>query len=153
MRTLKGFIGLLPDEHRQELQALGHEVGFTAKERIFEEGDKADRLWIVHSGLVALDIRVPGSQRAVIDTLGHGELLGWSWLFAPYRWHLGAEAVSPVRATEFDAAQARELCAREPELGRAITLSVAAVIAHRLHRTRTRLLDLYGPYAPVRMTL
>ena len=153
MRTMKGFVGMLPPEHRQELEDLGHEVGFAAKERIFEEDDKADRLWVMHSGVVALDIRVPGSQRAVIDTLGRGELLGWSWLFEPYRWHLGAEAVSPVRATEFDAAQARELCAREPELGQAVMLSVASVIAHRLHSTRTRLLDLYGPYAPVRMPL
>ena len=144
---------MLPDLYRQELEALGHSVAFAAGERIFEEGARADRLWIVHSGSVALDMRVPGSRRAVIENLGHGELLGWSWLFPPYMWHLGAEAASPVRANEFDAAEVRELCHREPELGRAVTLGVAEVIAQRLHRTRTRLLDLYGPYAPVRMPL
>ena len=42
--------------------------------------------------------RVPGRQAAVIDSLGHNELLGWSWLYPPHTWHLGAEAVTPLRA-------------------------------------------------------
>ena len=153
MHTMRGFLGLLSDAHRAELEHLGRPVAFAAGERIFEESARADRLWIVHSGSVALDMRVPGRQRAVIDTLGHGELLGWSWLFPPYVWHLGAVAASPVRAIEFDAAEVRELCVRDPELGRALALGAAQVIAQRLHRTRTRLLDLYGPYAPARMPL
>ena len=37
-----------------------------------------------------------------IDTIGMGELLGWSWLFPPYRWAFGAVAASPVEAFEFD---------------------------------------------------
>lgn len=153
MHTMRGFLGLWSEAHRAELQRLGRSVAFAAGERIFDEGTRADRLWIVHSGAVALDMRVPGSQRAVIETLGHGELLGWSWLFPPYVWHLGAETASPVRAIEFDAAAVRELCARDPELGREVALGAAEVIAQRLHRTRTRLLDLYGPYAPARMPL
>ena len=37
-----------------------------------------------------------------IETIEAGEVLGWSWLFPPYRWHFDARALAPVRATAFD---------------------------------------------------
>ena len=49
---------------------------------------------------MALDLHVPGQGRMKIDTIGMGELLGWSWLFPPYRWAFGAVAASPVEAVE-----------------------------------------------------
>lgn len=112
----------------------------------FEEGRRADRFWIVRTGTVALDLYVPGRRPAVIESLGHGELVGWSWHFPPYLWQLGAEAMSPVRAWEFDAEAVRAMCAWDAEFGRAIAVWVGRVVAQRLHASRVRLLDLYAPY-------
>ncbi|MZF86010.1 cyclic nucleotide-binding domain-containing protein [Streptomyces sp. SID5643] len=126
--------------------SLAREVSFAIDERIFNEGAKADRFWIIHTGTVALDVHVPGRRAAVIETLGAGELLGWSWLVAPHHWHLGAQATSPVRAYEFDAAAVGELCGKDPELKQELLAYVAAVIAGRLRSARVRLLDLYAPY-------
>ncbi|WP_230396144.1 Crp/Fnr family transcriptional regulator [Streptomyces blattellae] len=126
--------------------SLAREVSFEIDERIFNEGGQADRFWIIHTGTVALDVHVPGRRAAVIETLGAGELLGWSWLVPPHHWHLGAQAASPVRAYEFDAAAVRELCGNDPELNQELWAYVAAVIAGRLRSTRVRLLDLYAPY-------
>ncbi|MGC5561803.1 Crp/Fnr family transcriptional regulator [Streptomyces sp. FR-108] len=136
----------LPAEHRQRLLRLAHEVSFEVGTRLFEEGGRADRFWIVRTGTIALDMRVPGRRAAVIETLGHNQLVGWSWLFAPHTWHLGAEATTPVRAYEFDAAAVRALCVSDPALGTAVTQWVGDVLAHRLRSARTRLLDLYAPY-------
>jgi CRP-like cAMP-binding protein len=113
---------------------------------MFEEGRRADRFWIVRTGAVSLDVRVPGRRPAVVETLGQGELVGWSWHFPPYLWHLGAEAMSPVRAWEFDADAVRALCVADAEFGRAVAVWVGRVVAQRLHASRVRLLDLYGPY-------
>ncbi|MCE7051614.1 Crp/Fnr family transcriptional regulator [Streptomyces purpurascens] len=126
--------------------SLAREVSFAIDERIFNEGAKADRFWIIHTGTVALDVHVPGRRAAVIETLGAGELLGWSWLVPPHHWHLGAQATSPVRAYEFDAAAVSELCGKDPELKPELLAYVAAVIAERLRSARVRLLDLYAPY-------
>ncbi|UOB15486.1 cyclic nucleotide-binding domain-containing protein [Streptomyces sp. HP-A2021] len=126
--------------------SLAREVSFAIDERIFNEGAKADRFWIIHTGTVALDVHVPGRRAAVIETLGAGELLGWSWLVPPHHWHLGAQATSPVRAYEFDAAAVSELCGKDPELKQELLAYVAAVIAGRLRSARVRLLDLYAPY-------
>ncbi|WP_306193181.1 Crp/Fnr family transcriptional regulator [Streptomyces sp. MK5] len=136
----------LPARHRERLMDLGREVFFDVGSRLFEEGRHADRFWIVKTGTVALDLHVPGRRPAVIESVGHGELLGWSWHFPPYVWQLGAEAMSPVRAYEFDADAVRMLCAADPEFGRAVAVWVGKVVAHRLHSARVRLLDLYAPY-------
>ncbi|WP_035793107.1 cyclic nucleotide-binding domain-containing protein [Kitasatospora mediocidica] len=140
-----GFLATLAPAHRSRLLALAREVSFPAGVRLFEEDGRADRFWIVRSGSVALDIHVPGRRTAVVETLGEGELLGWSWLFEPYRWHLGARARSALLAAEFDAPKVREACVQDPGFGLAVNHGVAQVIARRLKATRTRLLDLYGP--------
>ncbi|MFB7506834.1 cyclic nucleotide-binding domain-containing protein [Streptomyces broussonetiae] len=132
--------------HREQLMGLAREVSFEAGVRLFEEGRRADRFWIVRTGAVALDLHAPGRRAAVIDTLRYGELVGCCWQFPPYLWHLGAEATSPVRAWEFDADAVRALCAEDAGSGRAIAVRVAGVIAQPLRATRERLLDLYAPY-------
>ncbi|MEU1198640.1 cyclic nucleotide-binding domain-containing protein [Streptomyces sp. NPDC005813] len=127
--------------------ALAHEVEYSGTTRLFEEGGTADRFWIIRSGDVALDVQIPGRGRAVVETIGVGGLLGWSWLCPPRQWHLGAETRNPVSAWEFDAAEVRELCVTNPAFGLVLVTLVAETIGDRLRATRTRLLDLYGPQA------
>ncbi|MFI5675528.1 Crp/Fnr family transcriptional regulator [Streptomyces cellulosae] len=136
----------LPTEHRTRLMRLAREVDVPQGARLFEEGRRADRFWIIRSGKVTLDMHVPGRRSPVIETLGSGDLVGWSWLFEPYVWQLGAQAVTPVRAHEFDAVAVRLLVADDPDFGRAVEHWAGRVLAHRLHATRIRLLDLYAPY-------
>ncbi|MEV5527068.1 Crp/Fnr family transcriptional regulator [Streptomyces prunicolor] len=136
----------LPAEDRQRLLRTAREVSFAQGTRLFEEGGRADRFWIIRTGTIELDMRVPGRRPAVIETLRHDELVGWSWLFAPHAWHLGAEATTPVRAYEFDATAVRLMCREDPALGSAVAQWVGDVLAHRLRSARTRLLDLYAPY-------
>ncbi|WP_225829911.1 Crp/Fnr family transcriptional regulator [Streptomyces sp. NK08204] len=146
MTSATTMTAALPAEHRERLMRAAREVSFEAGTRLFEEGRRADRFWIVRTGTVALDLRVPGRRPAVIESLGHGELVGFSWHFPPYLWQLGAEAMSPVRAWEFHAETVRAMCAADAEFGRAIAVWVGRVVAHRLHASRVRLLDLYAPY-------
>ncbi|MFE2103554.1 MULTISPECIES: cyclic nucleotide-binding domain-containing protein [unclassified Streptomyces] len=146
MTSVTTMSAALPAEHRVQLMQLAREASFAAGTRLFEEGRHADRFWIVRTGTVALDLRVPGRRPAVIESLGHGELVGWSWHFPPHLWQLGGEALTPVRAWEFDAGAVLEKCAADPEFGRAIAVWVGLVVTQRLHAARVRLLDLYAPY-------
>ncbi|MER6914381.1 cyclic nucleotide-binding domain-containing protein [Streptomyces sp. NPDC000594] len=140
MRTLS----TLSTEHRGRLTHIAREVSFDQGTRLFEEGGPADSFWIVRTGLVTLDLRVPGRRPRVIESLSHGELVGWSWLFPPSPWQMGAEAMTPVRALEFDAAEARRLCEADPWFGQEVGMWVGSVLARRLQAARTRLLDLYA---------
>jgi CRP-like cAMP-binding protein len=136
----------LPPPQRQRLMALAQEVSFPEDTRIFEAGGTADRFWVIRSGAVSLDQRVTSIQRVTVASLGSGDLLGWSWLFPPYRWDFGAEAFSPVRAYEFDAAAVLRLCEEDPGLGMSLVRHVAEILAHRLELTRGRLMEQYGQH-------
>ncbi|MER7986643.1 hypothetical protein ABTY53_13730 [Streptomyces noursei] len=50
-----------------------------------------------------------------------------------------------MEALEFDASLVRARCEDDPVLGRAVYRYVAETVAERLHGTRTRPLDPYGP--------
>ncbi|MHC3469876.1 Crp/Fnr family transcriptional regulator [Streptomyces sp. 7R007] len=136
----------LPAEHRDRLLRVGREATFAPGTRLFEEGGHADRFWIVRSGTAALDMHVPGRRPPVVETLGVGDLVGWSWLYEPYVWQLGAEAVTPLRAYEFDAVAVRLMCLDDAGFGQAVEHWVGRVLAHRLNAARARLVDLYGIY-------
>ncbi|MFJ7265246.1 Crp/Fnr family transcriptional regulator [Streptomyces sp. NPDC099050] len=136
---------VLSTEHRGRLMSHARDVNFREGARIFDEGRRADSFWIVRSGTVTLEIPVPGRRPTPIESLGPGELVGWSWLFPPYVWQLGAEAMTPVRAYEFDATTVRMLMDADPAFGSALGHWVGRVLALRLHQTRTRLMDLYAP--------
>lgn len=102
-------------EHRERLLRTAREVSFPMGARLFEEGGQADRFWIIRTGTVDLDMRVPGRPAAVIESLGHNELLGWSWLYPPHVWHLGAEAAS-LRAYEFDSRRGARVVPGRPRI-------------------------------------
>lgn len=146
MTALPLLLDTLPQLQRERLFSLADERDFRADSRLFDEGGVADRFWLIRSGEVALDVYVPGRRAQVVETLGPRQQLGWSWIFPPYRWHLGARALGPVRTWEFDAREVRELCEADPKLGYALMLRCAAMIADRLQATRVRLLDLYTPH-------
>lgn len=97
------FFAALTDSQRGALAEDGTAVTFAAGERLFDEGGVADLFWLIEQGGIALDMRVPGRGDQIVETLGPGTVLGWSWLHPPYRWHFGAVARVATTAIEFDA--------------------------------------------------
>jgi len=116
-------------------------VTFPARHRLFEDGHRATRFWLIQCGCVALDLDVPGQGPVRVDTIGMGQLLRWSWLFPPYQWAFGAMTVTAVEAFELDAPEVRARCADDPALGYEVTRRVARVLAARLQSARTRLIS------------
>lgn len=119
-------------------------VRFNKGDYIFREEDEADRFYLIRHGLVALDVYVPHRGPVTIDTIQEGEVLGWSWLFPPYRWHFDARALQLTRAVAFDGKCLRERCDEDVNLGYDLVKRFSLVIMQRLHSARLQLLDLYG---------
>ena len=138
------FLRGMTASHLETLAATATPVSFPARHRIMEDGGNADRFWLIRSGQVALDMFVPGNGRVVIESVGIGEVLGWSWLIPPYQWAFGAVTVGPVQAFEFDAAAVRARCATDHRFGYDITERMLRVLAHRLRTTRVRLATVCG---------
>lgn len=137
------FDGLAPAELTL-IAGCGRNVHFAANESLFREGDEANTFYVVRHGSVALETFVSTRGPVVIETIEAGEVIGWSWLFAPYRWHFDARALTGVRATGFDGACLLQKCDQDPELGYDLMARFAQVLIERLQWTRLRLLDVYG---------
>ena len=59
-------------------------------------------------------------------------MVGWSWLFPPYRWHFDARALDMVRAVAFDGACLRGKCDDDHTLGYELLGRFAPVMLERL---------------------
>lgn len=129
------------------LERLAHEAKrsvLNVGDRLFREATPAERFWLLRDGEVALDFHVQGRGDVVIEQLGPGSVVGWSWLYPPYRWHFGAVAVRQSLAIEFNGTAVRRLCGEDPALGYELTQRFGAVLVDRLQAARMRLVDLYG---------
>jgi CRP/FNR family transcriptional regulator, cyclic AMP receptor protein len=112
---------------------------FHAGNRIFHQGTPAEQFWLITDGQVFLDSEVPGHDYVVLETLKPGSVLGWSWLFPPYRWHFGAAATTTTHTVTFNAALVRALCQRDPALGYELTTRFLQVMGDRLQAARRRI--------------
>jgi CRP/FNR family transcriptional regulator, cyclic AMP receptor protein len=116
-------------------------IHFEKGQIIFREGEMANRFYLIESGKVVLESTSgPLDDLVVIDMIGPGDLLGWSWMFPPYVWHFTARAVEPTEAIFFYGTILREYCERDPSLGYELFKRMSAVMVKRLQAARQRML-------------
>ncbi len=119
-------------------------VRFGADTYVFREGAEADRFLLIRHGRVAIEAHVPHRGAVTIQTLGEGEIVGWSWMFPPYRWAFDVKALESVRAIAFDAVCIRQKSETDPALGYALLKRLTPMVISRLQATRLQILDVYG---------
>jgi CRP/FNR family transcriptional regulator, cyclic AMP receptor protein len=134
----------LTASQRATVARTAQDVDIAAGTCLFEEGQLASGCWLIQAGQVALETSVPARGQVVVQTLGLGDVLGWSWLVPPLHWNFSATATGPVSALELDTAWLRALAEQDPALGYPLALGLFEVLLARLQDTRARLLDLYG---------
>ncbi|HXQ61668.1 MAG TPA: cyclic nucleotide-binding domain-containing protein [Acidimicrobiales bacterium] len=134
----------LPGDAVTRVAGCARNVTFGAGDLLLAEGDAADTFYLVRRGRVAIEVHAPGRGPIMIETVGPGGTVGWSWLVPPYRWQFDARAMVPVGAIAVDGACLRDKAEVDPVLGYALMTRVVAVLLERLQMTRVRLLDLYG---------
>lgn len=137
------FLADLSRLHLERLAACASSTYLSEGDQIFREGDYADGFYLIREGEVSLELRLPNRGPVVVQTLHQGDILGWSWLFPPYRWHFDARSLTPVLAIGFDAACIRRACDDDHELGYFLMKRFAQVMIERLQRSRLQMLDLY----------
>jgi CRP-like cAMP-binding protein len=131
-------------EHLELIAGCGRNEVFDTGAYLMREGQVADHFYVVRRGHVAMEIYAPQRGAITVETIGSGDLLGWSWLMPPFRSHLDARAVETTHTLSFDAACLRGKCDEDAVLGYELMRRFIPVIAERLQATRVRLLDLYG---------
>ncbi len=139
--------GLQPD-YVELLISCASNVRFEADQHLFREGGEANHFYLIREGKVALEVAAERPRR-IIETAAEGEMLGWSWLVAPYRWHFDARAVGPVRAIAINGKCLRAKCQKHYDLGYELLRRTVDMVGQRLEAVHFRLLDLYSAEGPL----
>jgi CRP/FNR family transcriptional regulator, cyclic AMP receptor protein len=138
------FFKELAEPHLDTVTGCAANMVFQPGAFIFREGQPADHFYVVREGKVAVEVFVPNKGPVTIETIQGGEVLGWSWLFPPYKAHFDARALNHVRALSLDGACLRAKCEKDPALGYQLMRRFTQLLMARLEATRMQLLDLYG---------
>ncbi|SKA27814.1 cyclic nucleotide-binding domain-containing protein [Consotaella salsifontis] len=141
LETFRFFDGM-SEEHRQLIAGCGqHEVA-KAGEYVFRAGDKADKFYLVRTGLLSVEVHVPGREGLVVDTLRDSDTLGWSWMVPPYVWALDARASELTRLISFDAVCLRGKMETDKDFAYDMFRRFIPVMDRRLTETRMRIVEL-----------
>ncbi len=149
MQTLEGiltkhpFLAGLPTPHVETVLGCVSNVRFEAGSVVFREGEEANLFYLIREGKVALQIHSERRGPLTILTLGNDGILGWSWLFPPYRWKFCAQAIEDTRAFAVDGRCLREKAERDHNLGYELLKRFAHVVEERLEATRLQLVNVY----------
>lgn len=134
------FLQGMRAEHLKLLADASMAAEFKENEVIFREGDPANRFYLILSGSVELLSSRRDEPSVHIQSIGAGEVLGWSWLFPPYYWNFEARAIEPTRAIFFYGTRLRERCEVDPGFGYELMKRMSCVMLQRLQATRRQLL-------------
>jgi CRP/FNR family cyclic AMP-dependent transcriptional regulator len=137
------FLQDLDEEYLNQIVGCASNVVFHEDQSIFKEGDEAEKFYLIRNGKVALEFNGRDKGRIRILTIGPGQILGWSWIISPYRWHFDAHAIEEVRAIALDGECLRNKCEQDPNLGYEMLKRFAHILEMRLNATRMQLLDVY----------
>jgi CRP/FNR family transcriptional regulator, cyclic AMP receptor protein len=143
LRSQKFFAGLA-DDQLALITGCASTTVFPSGAILFREGDPADTFYLIRDGKVALELAAPGRGALVIETLGVGEVVGFSWLIEPHCWQFDGRAVERVLAVKMDGACLRGKCEQDPRLGYELMRRFSAMAVTRLQAARLQVLDVYG---------
>ena len=137
------FLKGLKPEHLKILVGCASNVRVNAGQFLFHEGEEANEFYMIREGKVAVQIQ--GAERGpiTVQTIGEGEVLGWSWLIPPYRWRFDVKALELTRAIALDGKCLRTKSEEDHDLGYELLRRFAGIIVKRLEAARLQLLDVY----------
>jgi CRP-like cAMP-binding protein len=144
------FLDGFPAENLEQIASISQMRQFKPNGVLFEEGANADRLYLIVSGNVLLQVDSPMTGCKPIMTIGRGELLGWSSLTDNREYAAKAVIVEPLQAIEIDGSKLRAICDRDPRFGYELLRRAISAVAKRLNVTWKQLADVrVADYLPL----
>jgi len=102
---------------------------------LFQEGERADRLFILEEGAVSLTLR----EEEKYNVSDPGRMIGWSFLVPPNRYTASAVTTAPSKLLMIKSPDFYYLIHKEPRMGVKVMENLAQVVASRLSQIRGRL--------------
>lgn len=109
---------------------------------LFEQGDRADYLYLVVSGEVTIRYKPEDGPPITVTRVRPGGIVGWSAALGSRFYTSAAECSSYTQMLQVRGSDLRELCEQHPETGILILERLAEVIAQRLRNTHEQVMAL-----------
>jgi CRP/FNR family cyclic AMP-dependent transcriptional regulator len=142
------FFAGLCIKHLCILTESASRAAFASDEYLFRECEPANRCYLIQKGRVALEAGDPPGSPTLIQMLGPGDVLGWSWLFPPFAWHFSARAVEPVKAIALDAGHLLSAGEADHDFGYELMKRVSRLVIGRLQASRSHFVAKYHESQP-----
>jgi len=139
------FFSGLEQPFAQFLSGCASELQIEKGRVLFQQGELANKFYLIRKGQISVQIPAIYGPPLEIQTLGNDQILGWSWLIAPYRWHFGAMAEEDSDLLEFDGQAILAHCEEEPRFGYELLKRFAALMSERLDAARQIMIDEWNP--------
>ena len=147
--ALHPFLAGMHRTHLRLLTDCAMASHFKKGQTILREGEFANRFYLLESGKVVLESGSGFGDPVIIETIGPGDLLGWSWMFPPYVWHFTARAIEPATALFFYSTILREYCEKDHSLGYELFKRMSMVMMKRLQAARKQMLCVHAHGIPL----
>ena len=141
------FFGGLDSEYLEFLAQCCGDLHLAKGSLLFKQGARADKFYLLRSGHISIQIPALGAPPLEIQSLEAGQVLGWSWLIAPYQWNFQAASEAESDLLEFDGSAVLERCEQDSAFGYQLLKRFAALMSERLDAARQRVMDEWNPPA------
>ena len=105
---------------------------------IFEQGNKADYLYMILHGTVEVRYKPYDGPPIVLTRLKAGDVVGWSAVIGSPVYTSGARSTSPVEALRIRGRDLEWLCREHPNTGSTILDRLAQVVSLRWKNARAQ---------------
>ncbi len=137
----------LDEDETKALRAGVTDVALARGERLFDEGDDGDRLFVVLEGKIKLTRASADGRENLISLVGPGEMFGELSLFDPRPRTMSASAVTDVRLAALAHDDLRSWLTGHPD----VAMHLLKALARRLRRTNEVMSDLVFTDVPGRV--
>lgn len=103
---------------------------------LFSLGERADRFYLILSGSLRVEIAAIMGPALKVQTLGPGQIVGWSWLIPPHKWSFQGRAEARSNLLEFDGQKVLARCEEDPKVGYELLKRFASLMSERLAAPR-----------------
>ncbi len=141
MESLPLFQGLTPSEMKLVINRF-ESISFPAEHVVFNQGDPADKLFVVITGRVAIRFKPDDGEVLDVTEVERNGVFGWSSVLGRKSYTSSAICLEDCEAVYVRGDVLRKLCETHAETGVIILERLAEVIAERLRSTHAQVVQL-----------
>lgn len=118
---------------------------FKEGETIFNQGQKADYLYVLIEGLIDLSVKGKGEDAEFMTSKieKEGSVFGTPSLMEPPFYNVSARCIKPTKALAIRAEYLKKLMENDPQMGIAILKRLASIYFNRLNELRMGIINLF----------